>query len=358
MSFLFEPVESYDPKVQQPIAFEPSITNWNNWNPKVQQPFAEQACPPCNCKENDPLPVRGIPGRVRGSSFTNYAPTKRKTTTKVKGSSFANYAPSKKKLTAKQKKQAAMYGSKEDAGIFPTGGIKPIKEPYLPPPPMQDALGMLYGYDDELGADFLGKKQNLYYGYNSKGDYVACDKGVNRGKCRVIRRAANNSPIKPSKPLSAPIITKAAVNQNVQTTNGGTISIYNKIPVPMTAIIPPFQPTRVSHGWKTTFENLASQLVAGYARNPTTQLAGGQVAPVNLPGGGYAPPPGEAGAPVEYTPEQIAQIEYQRQKSLGNAAGSGIDGALDWFGKNPFVVAGLVGAGILLFMKPPGSKKS
>lgn len=122
-----------------------------------------------------------------------------------------------------------------------------------------------------------------------------------------------------------------------------------------------YQPTRFSNGtpidWNAVINQgfaIGSQAINAYSgQNTGTQIGynpnqGGVFAiQGNQSGGGYSNPY------ANMTPQQIAA--YQ-QGSLGSAAGSGIDGILDWVGKNPMIVLGGAAGAYLLFKPPPGRR--
>ena len=99
---------------------------------------------------------------------------------------------------------------------------------------------------------------------------------------------------------------------------------------------------------------IGSQLIGAFGKRPTTQIAYGAdrgifaiQGPAGSDAGGYPVNP-YAGM----SPQQMAAY----QASLGGGVGSGIDGVINWIGRNPMIVLGGAIGAYLLFKDPPGRR--
>lgn len=133
-----------------------------------------------------------------------------------------------------------------------------------------------------------------------------------------------------------------------KTSTGGGLSNYNpggSSDYSPSVRVPVQNPQRVST-WDKIF-SIGSQIVSGYAPNPTIQTVGGQAPlyPVNQqPTGNYD------------NTDSPTQFQNNQNGSLGASLGGGLDGIVNWATANPLIVFGALGGIYLLFRQPPGKR--
>lgn len=118
-------------------------------------------------------------------------------------------------------------------------------------------------------------------------------------------------------------------------------------------VVPVGSPQPVSNTMQVfnTTASLVSQILQGWAKNPTNQVAVGGVGVIPNPGvlATQAQAQAQAAAAQQYNP---ATGQRYSSNSPGGALGSGLDGIINWATNNPIPVFLIIG-GIVLFMRDP-----
>lgn len=107
----------------------------------------------------------------------------------------------------------------------------------------------------------------------------------------------------------------------------------------------------------TIGNNIGSQLIAAFGRQPTQQVGYGNFSIVPNTTAQYNAQAAQYNAQAQ---QNAAQQYYAQQAAYGStpggAVGSGLDGIVNWATQNPLIVLGAVGALILLYKQPPGRR--